>query len=117
MPLRVACLVALVVLATACSRSRDSDQRALLRAGAQAVDPPPADAGANRGRAPPRFDGGGEDVLTGSPTADQDRRIFDAVRRDEPADLELVTMPPLSREKFDKVRENLLIGPATFHHS
>jgi len=68
-------------------------------------------------REPPQLDGGAADVLAGSPTADLDRRAFDALRRDVPADLDRLSVRPLNRETFDKVRQNLLVSPATFRSS
>lgn len=112
--------VALLVVATSCSRSdddaRDREGRPASHASLAASSyvgphaPPPT--------APPQFDAGGDDDdVSGSPTRDLDRRVFDAVRRDRPRDLDALTSRPLRGGRFDSLRSNLLASSVTFHHA
>lgn len=63
------------------------------------------------------MDAGSDDDVFGSPTRDLDRRVFDAVRRDQPKDLDALTSRPLGRDRFDTLRSNLLVSSVTFHHA
>lgn len=113
MAVRVSVAALLVLLATACSRSGDSGSSD----GGAPRSGPAADGGPIPWRDPPKLDGGGDDVLVGSPTASLDEKVFDALRRDRPAEVDAISVRPLSRVKLDSLRGSLLGGAATFRRS
>jgi hypothetical protein len=111
---RVAWLAGVLVLMAADSRPSDAsdrpgDDRAQLSSATDAA----------QRRAPPQPEALGDDAddRDGSPTADMDRAVFDAIRRDRPADLAARSAAPLGRQRFDAVRSNLLASRVKFDHS
>lgn len=111
--MRVSFAALVVLLSTACSRAGDA------RSSAGEVPPvaTTSESVATATRPPPQLDGGGDDVLVGSPTADLDGKVFDALRRDRLAEVDALSLRPLSRVKLDSLRGSLLDGSVTFRRA